>query len=437
MRLKDGSELSAEQIEELNAHGPYSMAVWRSGGVSVGNEEGLTGRSAYFVKLIREAILKNFTIEQLKSFSILDIGSNDGWVLHQLSDLPFAKMVGIEPREKNIAKGRKVREILKLENAVDYRVGDIESLGAEEFDIVICAGVLYHVESIPVALRNIRNVCKKMVFIESRCLSDGHLTPDLMAEVEMRDLVYQFKEKQCGITVQKYESGYHDGSAKSATIVNVPSVSSLLMNLWLLGFENIDVVADPETYRSLVWQDKRPLSGVCITATVHQQPDVMVNEESKWIDEYEKGLEREILPRTLVEPFYRLLVLNDLSFTLTENLKKIHEYLLSNGENSDLIRDLLPTPNNGKYASEIVQNWRYSPCDKISLEFGKILKFEGKFDDALDVLKGITSKLNADWRAVYRSFNLISQIYQELGKTTEAEKYKELCLKSNYKFPVD
>ena len=45
MLLHDGSELTKEQIEELNANGPYSMAVWNSGGVSVGNEEGLTGRS--------------------------------------------------------------------------------------------------------------------------------------------------------------------------------------------------------------------------------------------------------------------------------------------------------------------------------------------------------------------------------------------------------
>mgnify|MGYP003963144339 FL=1 len=125
MRLNDGSIITEEQIEKLNAHGPYSMAVWTSGDVSVGNEEGLEGRSGYFMKLIRKAILDNYSIEEIKKFSILDIGCNDGWVLHQLSDLPFAKMVGIEPREKNIAKGNNVREILKLDNSVEYRVGDI------------------------------------------------------------------------------------------------------------------------------------------------------------------------------------------------------------------------------------------------------------------------------------------------------------------------
>ena len=118
MRLHDGTIITEKQIEELNAHGPYSMAEWKSGEVTVGNEEGLAGRSKYFIKLIREAILKYFTKDELKKYSILDIGSFDGWVLHQLSDLPFAKMVGVEPREKNILKGKKVRETKEYKSAV-------------------------------------------------------------------------------------------------------------------------------------------------------------------------------------------------------------------------------------------------------------------------------------------------------------------------------
>ena len=42
---------------------------------------------------------------------ILDVGCNDGWILHQLSDLPFKKLVGIEPRKKNIEKGKLARKI--------------------------------------------------------------------------------------------------------------------------------------------------------------------------------------------------------------------------------------------------------------------------------------------------------------------------------------
>ena len=436
MRLHDGTELSAQQIEELNAHGPYSMAVWQSGDVSVGNEEGLKGRSAYFTKLIRQAILKDFSLEEIKSFSILDIGCNDGWVLHELSDLPFAKMVGIEPREKNIAKGRHVREVLKLHNRVDYRVGDIESLGQEVFDIVICAGLLYHVESIPVALRNVRAACKRMVFIESRCVSSKFITQELMDEIEMRDLVYQFRQEQCGITAQKFESAYHDGSAKSATIVNVPSAESLIMNLAILGFENIDVVADLETYRASVWQDKRPLSGVCITATLSQETQPLANEEAQWIDEYEKGLEREVLPRDYLEPLYRVFCLQEASTALTGISRDIQVYLTSANPRPGPIDRLLPASCRTRYSREIVQNWRYSPSDKIALEYGKLLKSEGRLSEALAVLKSISSKLNADWRSVYRSFYLISQVYHDMNSPVEAARYRDLCLKCNPKYPV-
>jgi hypothetical protein len=98
---------------------------------------------------------------------------------------------------------------------------------------------------------------------------------------------------------------------------------------------------------------------------------------------------------------------------------------------------MLEAPNNAKCAIEIIQNCRYRPIDKISLEYRKLLKSEGKLYEALNVLKGITSKLNADWRSVYRSCHLISFIYLKLGKKTESNKYKELCLLANYKFPVD
>ena len=85
------NKISNEQIEALNANGPYSMAVWTSGDMRIGNEEGLKGRSAFFTKCIRKTILRNFTLDEIKTFSILDIGCNDGWVLNELSDLPYGK----------------------------------------------------------------------------------------------------------------------------------------------------------------------------------------------------------------------------------------------------------------------------------------------------------------------------------------------------------
>ena len=104
MILKDGSKLNLKNIETLNALGPYSMAIWKSGNVELGNEEGLAGRSQYFLNLLKKEIKNKFSLKEIKKMSILDIGCNDGWVLHQLSEFPFKKMIGIEPRKKKYSK---------------------------------------------------------------------------------------------------------------------------------------------------------------------------------------------------------------------------------------------------------------------------------------------------------------------------------------------
>ena len=435
MVLSDGSKISESDIEVLNAHGPYSMAVWSSGDVSVGNEEGLKGRSAYFIKLIRKAILENFSLDELKTFSILDVGCNDGWVLHQLSDLPFAKMVGVEPREKNIQKGQVVRKVLKCQNRVEYRCGNIESLGAETFDIVICAGVLYHVESIPHSLRQLRNACRRFLFIESRCISSRFVSPKLRDQIEMRDLVYQFKKPIYGITAQKFESAYHDGSAREGTIVNIPTTESLLMHLEILGFDHIKVVADTETYRASVWKDRRPLDGVCITARINPAQAVQSFNESEWIRKYESGLQNKILSRALAAPLYRYFVEKKFSFPTSFQSLLALTYLTSTGWLSKIAMQLLRRSAEG-LELEIISNLKYSPADKITLELGKILHAEGKLSEALAVLKKISSKLNADWRSAYRSFFLMARICKALKKDAEASRYLDLCLTCNPKYPV-
>jgi SAM-dependent methyltransferase len=436
MTLNDGSTISVKDIELLNAHGPYSMAIWTSGDVSVGNEEGLKGRSAYFTKVIRKSLLEKFSLDELATFSVLDVGCNDGWVLHELSDLPFAKMVGVEPRDKNIQKGKIVRHILKLENQVKYRCGDLESLGGETFDIVICAGVLYHVESIPFALRQLKKSCRRFLFLESRCLSSSFMSRKLRDQIEMRDLVYQFKKPTYGITAQKFESAYHDASAKETTIVNIPTTESLLMHLEILGFDEIRVVADTKTYRASVWLNQRPLDGVCITARVNPTNADDSFDDKKWIQKYESGLREAILQPELVHPLYEYLVEKKFPYQFSFKWLIVLLYIRSPIWLSTVFMRMLPFCAKGESELEIIKNLRYSPKDKITLELGKLLESERKLTDALRVLKQVSSRLNADWRSAYRSFFLMSNIYRSMGKHAEAERYLDLCLTCNPKYPV-
>ena len=435
--MKDGGAISAEQVELINAHGPYNHAVWTSYGLEISNEEQLSGRGEFLVKRIRECILEHFTPDEMRNFSILDIGCYDGWVLHQLSDLPFLRMVGVEPREKNIVKGKKVREILNIESRVEYQIGDIDSLGDEMFDIVICTGVLHHVESIPTALRRLRSVCRRMLFIETICLSSKHITTAFRKEIEMKDVVYLYKNKIAGLTGQKLESSYYDGSTTKLSVVSIPSVESLMMYLDVCGIDKVEIVADPRSYRTAVWENKRPFNAVCINALVDQGKEKPGSDESYWVRDYEDGLATTVLKRRYIEPLYEIVCLGQRRLRRPLFCLNSLLYIRSPNWMSGLFRSLARVWLNEKYALEIFRNLRFNPEDKLRLEYGKVLYHDQDYEGAIPVLKAVTQKVNADWRSVYRSFYLLSKAYGKSGMPEESERYNALCLTCNPTFPLE
>ena len=435
--MSGGRAISAEQVELINAYGPYDHAVWTSHGLEISNEERLAGRGAFLVRRIRECILKHFTLDKIKTFSILDVGCYDGWILHQLSDLPFSRMVGVEPREKNIVKGQKVREILNIQSRVEFKIGDIDSLGDEIFDIVICTGVLHHIESTPTALHRLRSVCRRMLFIETICLSSKHITKAVIKEIEMKDVVYLYKDNICGLTGQKFESSYYDGSTAELCVVSIPSVESLRMYMNVYGFDDIEIVADPQSYRAAVWKNRRPFNAVCICGLAGSGKEKPVSDESSWVRDYEGGLVKTVLKREYIEFLYEVFCLRKKHLLGPLFCLNILLYIRSPNWLAGLFRSLTKIWLNDKYALEIVKNLRFNPEDKLRLEYGKILYHEQDYEGAISILKAVTQKVNADWRAVYRSFYLLSRAYEKIALAEDSERYKALCLTCNLNFPLE
>ena len=65
-----------------------------------------------------------------------------------------------------------------------------------------------------------------------------------------------------------------------------------------------------------------------------------------------------------------------------------------------------------QFEREIISNIKYNSSDKLGLEFRNILFDLKEYDQAIKVLKGITSKLNSDWRSVYRFYFILFRILQ-------------------------
>ncbi|MBN1257225.1 MAG: class I SAM-dependent methyltransferase [Planctomycetes bacterium] len=114
----------------------------------------------------------------LENRTVLDIGCGVG----DLSDFFVEKrctVTCVDGREENIARLRKRcperrTAVMNVEN------GDLKSLGT--FDIVLCYGLLYHLENPLAAMRNLAGVCNEILLLET--IIADHEEPIIRMEYE-------------------------------------------------------------------------------------------------------------------------------------------------------------------------------------------------------------------------------------------------------------
>ena len=96
-----------------------------------------------FVQIVADLVTK--PLEQLR---ILDLGCHEGGYSIELAR-HGATVVGIEGRRANIEKARFAAEVLELDS-VTFVEDDVRNLSVStygQFDVVLCLGILYHLEA--------------------------------------------------------------------------------------------------------------------------------------------------------------------------------------------------------------------------------------------------------------------------------------------------
>lgn len=94
--------------------------------------------------------------------SVLDVGCGVGHLSQALARKK-CRLVGVDAREENIRVFRQRHP--NLQAHVANVESDLSSLGA--FDIVLCCGLLYHLENPFQALRNLSAVCGELLIVET------------------------------------------------------------------------------------------------------------------------------------------------------------------------------------------------------------------------------------------------------------------------------
>lgn len=128
----------------------------------------------------RESFLRRVLPHLQRELSLrraLDAGCGIGFFSSLLGSLGF-RVVAFDGRQDN------VDEATRRYPGIDFRTADVEELVPPElgsFDLVLCFGLLYHLENPFRAVRNLHALTAKVLLIESMCI------PDKRVLLEFRD----------------------------------------------------------------------------------------------------------------------------------------------------------------------------------------------------------------------------------------------------------
>ena len=111
----------------------------------------------------------DLTGRPLSELRVLDLGALEGQYAVEFA-LHGAEVVAIEGREVNAAKARLAAEVLGLD--MEVRQEDVRGLSAEShgsFDVVLCLGLLYHLDGADVFafLDRLADVCTSLLILDT------------------------------------------------------------------------------------------------------------------------------------------------------------------------------------------------------------------------------------------------------------------------------
>jgi SAM-dependent methyltransferase len=117
------------------------------------------------------------------SLRVLDLACLEGLYAIELARQE-ASVVAIEGREANIAKARFARDVLSLDK-LDLIQDDVRNLNRErygEFDVVLCLGIIYHLDAADLFpfIARVAEVCRGFAVIDTHV----SLEPEVSREVD-------------------------------------------------------------------------------------------------------------------------------------------------------------------------------------------------------------------------------------------------------------
>lgn len=173
----------------------------------------------------------------------LDLACHQGFFACHLAECGFGEVIGIDARQHHIEDARLISGLLGLRVPPHFEQLDVYEARPERlgglFDLVLCFGLLYHLENPVGALRIARALTRRALLIETQ------VVPGLTGLVDYGSFRFVRPLKgSFGIIDETEET--HGPEASTTGICLVPSREGLLWILERLGFARIEILPPPE-----------------------------------------------------------------------------------------------------------------------------------------------------------------------------------------------
>ena len=206
--------------------------------------------------MLERALQAEFGAERC-ALSAVDLACHQGWFSAQLAQSGFGRVIGVDARPEHIADAGLIRDALRLPQIelVEADVHGLDTARLGTHDLVLCFGLIYHLENPVGALRVARALTKRL------CIVETQVVPGLTGWVDYGS--YRFVRPLKGSFGIIDETGETHGPEASTTgICLVPSVEALVWIMDRIGFKRVEVLPVPEDgYEQLVHRKRVMVAG--------------------------------------------------------------------------------------------------------------------------------------------------------------------------------
>lgn len=219
---------------------------------------------------------------QLNLQTAIDIGCGVGFFSEFLRSNGL-RVKGVDGRGENIQEAR------SRHPGIDFTAGDAENLPTEQmgkFDLVLCFGLLYHLENPFRAIRSLERLTEKVLFVEGMCIPGDQAVMELLEEPTSED------------------QGFHN-------VAFYPTEKCLIKMLHRAGFPFVyclEKLPDDERYRTTLLRERLRCFLAASKLPLSSTNLKLVEDSTRFAYEFESWATRVARLRDSTGPVGRLLV---------------------------------------------------------------------------------------------------------------------------------